>query len=73
MMIVLGICCVSLRKKAYNQYKRGLKMIDAIGRELIVHEWNTLFIRQENNSNSIEFTKIVMRMAYTINHAYHLP
>ena len=48
-------------------------MTNEIGRELLVYEWNTLFIRQENNSNSIEFTKIVMRVAYTIIHATHQP
>ena len=44
----------------------GLKRYDDAGNEVPIHYWNGLFFRIPDNSNYVEFTTKLMKLAYML-------
>ena len=57
------------------EYFKGLnlKMFDEQGNPIPVLKWHELCLRRNNNTNFIEFTNKVMKIAYTIIHVVDPP
>ena len=51
----------------------GLNMTDHMDKDLLVHEWNPIYVRKCSKSNFIEFTNKVMRITYNVIHGIDMP